>query len=65
MVTPNEPPDTPLARLLDAEHKARERLQRLAGYPDDIREAAHTVWREAVDALRAHRERRPGKDDQA
>ena len=54
MVTSNGKRDARLARLQDAERKAQERLERLVGYPDDVRKAAYTLWREASEAVRAH-----------
>ncbi len=57
MVTPIEQPDARLAQLLDAERRAQERHERLAGYPDDVREAAHALWMEAARAVRTHRDR--------
>lgn len=57
MVMSSKQPDSRLAQLLDAERKAQERHERLVGYPDDVREAAHALWQEAAEAVRAHRER--------
>jgi hypothetical protein len=49
--------DSRLARLLDFERKAQERYERLAGFPDDVREAAHALWQEAAEAVQAYRAR--------
>jgi hypothetical protein len=63
MIMSNKHPEARLAQLLDIERKAQERYERLVGYPDDVREAARTLWREAAEAVRAHRERwRPERD---
>ncbi len=56
MVTSNRQPEPTLAQLLEAERKARERYERLVGYPEDIRGAAHAIWKEAAEATRTHRE---------
>jgi|GEM_PF-2353438 len=57
MVTSNTQPEARLAQLLGAERKAQERYERLVGYPDDVREGARTLCREAAEAVRTHRER--------
>ena len=56
MVTSNRQPEPTLSQLLEAERKARERYERLVGYPEDIRAAAHAIWLEAVETTRTHRE---------
>jgi hypothetical protein len=40
-----------LLTLLIAERLARERLERLRSYPDDVLEAEETLWREATQAV--------------
>jgi hypothetical protein len=44
-----------LLTLLIAERLAKERLDRLRGYPDDVVEAAESLWREAAQAVADYR----------
>lgn len=57
MVKPRKPLERGLDQLLDEERRARERYDRLAGYPDDIRAAAHALWKAASDAVAEFRSR--------
>ena len=57
MVTSNGQSEARLAQLLEVERKARERYERLVGYPEDIRQAAHAIWKEAAEAAHTHRQR--------
>lgn len=57
MVTSRKPLEPSLAQLLAAERRARERYDRLAGYPDDIRAAAHALWKAASAAVADFRKR--------
>jgi hypothetical protein len=41
-----------LLTLLIAERLAKERLHRLRGYPDDVVEAAESLWRDLAPAFR-------------
>lgn len=54
-------PAAGVAQLMDAERRAGERYDRLAGYPDDVREAARILWEAASEAVTTfHSPRRPG-----
>jgi hypothetical protein len=44
-----------LLTLLITERLARERLERLRGYPDDVLKAAESLWREAAQAVADYR----------
>jgi hypothetical protein len=44
-----------LLTLLIAERLARERLETLRGYPDDVLEAAESLWRETAQAVADYR----------
>ena len=57
MVTSRKPLEPSLEQLLAAERRARERYDRLAGYPDDIRAAAHALWKAASAAVADFRKR--------
>jgi hypothetical protein len=48
-----------LMTLLIAERLARERSYRLRGYPDDVVEAAESLWREATKAVADYRAKHP------
>ena len=48
-----------LLTLLIAERLARERLERLRGYPDEVLEAAECLWREAAQAVADYRAKNP------
>ena len=48
-----------LLTLLIAERLARERLERLRGYPNDVLEAAESLWREAAQAVADYRAKHP------
>ncbi|MGQ3298797.1 hypothetical protein [Reyranella sp.] len=63
MAKSTKPPASELDKLLDAERRARERYDRLAGYPDEIREAAHSLWQAASEALGDYRRRAQPKRD--
>lgn len=51
MAKSSMPPAAGLAQLMDAERRARERYDRLAGYPDDVRAAARILWEAASEAV--------------
>jgi hypothetical protein len=48
-----------LMTLLIAERLARERSYSLRGYPDDVLEAAESLWREAAQAVADYRAKHP------
>ena len=48
-----------LLTLLIAERLALERLHRLRGYPDDVLQAAESLWREAAQAVADWRAKHP------
>jgi hypothetical protein len=48
-----------LLTLLIAERLALERLHRLRGYPDDVLQAAESLWREAAQAVADYRAKHP------
>jgi cell division protein FtsW (lipid II flippase) len=55
----HQPDSIRLRMLLIAERLARERLERLRGYPDDVLKAAESLWREAAQAVADYRAKHP------